>query len=71
MKVLDIHGAPVSQVHLSDDSGISSMAWSCEKFCMNENRKKSDCEYSNYLSIIKFSQYLNVIQFFQICLSMY
>lgn len=47
MKVLDIHGAPVSQVNLSDDSGISSMAWSCEKFCMNENRKKSDCEYTS------------------------
>lgn len=44
MKVLDIHGAPVSQIHLSDESGISSMAWSCEKFCMNENRNKSDCK---------------------------
>lgn len=46
MKVLDIHGTPVSQVNLADDSGISSMAWSCEKFCMNEKRNKSDRKYS-------------------------
>jgi len=45
MKVLDIHGAPVFQVNLSDDSGITSMSWSCEKFCMNENKIKSDREY--------------------------
>jgi len=45
MKVLDIHGAPVSQVNLSDDSGISSMSWSCEKFCMNENKIRSDRKY--------------------------
>lgn len=42
MKVLDIHGTPVSQINLADDSGISSMAWSCEKFCMNETQIKSN-----------------------------
>lgn len=49
MKVLDIHGTPVSQVNLADDSGISSMAWSCEKFCMNEKRNKSDCMFSSIM----------------------
>jgi hypothetical protein len=44
MKVLDIHGAPVYQVNLSNVSGITSMSWSCEKFCMNENKIKSDRE---------------------------
>lgn len=46
MKVLDIHGTLIFQINLSDDSGISSMAWSCEKFCMNENQNKSECEYT-------------------------
>ncbi|XP_060839341.1 tubby-related protein 4 [Rhopalosiphum padi] len=51
MKVLDIHGAPVSQVNLSDDSGISSMSWSCEKFCMNENKIKSDHLFKHVLAL--------------------
>lgn len=34
--VMDVHGAMVSQVQLSSDVGISSMAWSCEKFKMEE-----------------------------------
>ncbi|KAK5649822.1 hypothetical protein RI129_000851 [Pyrocoelia pectoralis] len=34
--VMDVHGAMVSQVQLSADVGISSMAWSCEKFKMEE-----------------------------------
>lgn len=49
MKVLDIHGTLIFQITLSDNSGISSMAWSCEKFCMNENQNKSECEYTIYL----------------------
>ncbi|XP_065157331.1 LOW QUALITY PROTEIN: tubby-related protein 4-like [Atheta coriaria] len=34
--VMDVHGAMVSQVQLSSDVGIVSMAWSCEKFKMEE-----------------------------------
>lgn len=34
--VMDVHGAMVSQVQLSTDVGISTMAWSCEKFKMEE-----------------------------------
>lgn len=34
--VMDVHGAMVSQVQLSSDVGITSMAWSCEKFKMEE-----------------------------------
>lgn len=33
---MDVHGAMVSQVQLSSDVGISTMAWSCEKFKMEE-----------------------------------
>lgn len=43
MKVLDINGVLIFQVNLlSQEKGISSMSWSCEKFFMNENRNKSD-----------------------------
>lgn len=34
--VMDVHGAMVSQVQLSTEVGIASMAWSCEKFKMEE-----------------------------------
>ncbi|KAK9882860.1 hypothetical protein WA026_023555 [Henosepilachna vigintioctopunctata] len=34
--VMDVHGAMVSQVQLTTESGITSMAWSCEKFKMEE-----------------------------------
>lgn len=34
--VMDVHGAMVSQVQLSTEFGITSMAWSCEKFKMEE-----------------------------------
>ncbi|KAJ6639486.1 Tubby-related protein 4 [Pseudolycoriella hygida] len=34
--VMDVHGAMVSQVQLCSDIGITSMAWSCEKFKMEE-----------------------------------
>lgn len=33
---MDVHGAMVSQVQLSNDVGITMMAWSCEKFKMEE-----------------------------------
>lgn len=34
--VMDVHGAMVSQVQLCSDVGITNMAWSCEKFKMEE-----------------------------------
>lgn len=34
--VMDVHGAMVSQVQLYTDMKITSMAWSCEKFKMEE-----------------------------------
>lgn len=34
--MMDVHGAMVSQVQLGTDVAISSMAWSCEKFKMEE-----------------------------------
>lgn len=34
--VMDVHGAMVSQVQLSTEVGITAMAWSCEKFKMEE-----------------------------------
>lgn len=33
---MDVHGAMVSQVQLFSDMKIVSMAWSCEKFKMEE-----------------------------------
>ncbi|ENN71704.1 hypothetical protein YQE_11627, partial [Dendroctonus ponderosae] len=35
--VMDVHGAMVSEVQLGADISITSMAWSCEKFKMEEN----------------------------------
>jgi tubby-related protein 4 len=36
--VMDVHGAMVSQIQLCRDHGpITAMAWSCEKFKMEEN----------------------------------
>lgn len=37
--VMDVHGAMVSQVQLSNDVPITSMAWSCEKFKMEEGEE--------------------------------
>ncbi|XP_063706728.1 tubby-related protein 4 isoform X2 [Culicoides brevitarsis] len=34
--VMDVHGAMVSQIQLCSDVGITAMAWSCEKFKMEE-----------------------------------
>ncbi|XP_049794830.1 tubby-related protein 4 [Schistocerca nitens] len=34
--VMDVHGAMVSQVQIGSEVGITSMAWSCEKFKMEE-----------------------------------
>ncbi|XP_041971017.1 tubby-related protein 4 isoform X2 [Aricia agestis] len=37
--VMDVHGAMVSQVQLVAEGGITSMAWSCEKFKMEEGEE--------------------------------
>ena len=37
--VMDVHGAMVSQVQLCSDIGITAMAWSCEKFKMEEGEE--------------------------------
>lgn len=34
--VMDVHGAMVAQVDLSSPLAITNMAWSCEKFKMEE-----------------------------------
>lgn len=39
--MMDVHGAMVSQVQLSNDVGITMMAWSCEKFKMEEGDEKT------------------------------
>lgn len=36
--VMDVHGAMVSQVQLFAEMKITSMAWSCEKFKMEEGK---------------------------------
>jgi len=36
---MDVHGTMLSQVQLPSDSPIASMAWSCEKFKMEENEE--------------------------------
>ena len=37
--VMDVHGTMISQIQLPIDSTIRSMAWSCEKFKMEENEE--------------------------------
>lgn len=37
--VMDVHGAMVSQVQVCADVGICAMAWSCEKFKMEEDEE--------------------------------
>lgn len=39
--MMDVHGAMVSQVQLSNDVGITMMAWSCEKFKMEEGDERT------------------------------
>ncbi|CAB3388355.1 Hypothetical predicted protein, partial [Cloeon dipterum] len=46
--VMDVHGAMVSQIQLCQDFGpIVSMAWSCEKFKMEENESDTTSPYHN------------------------
>ncbi|CAG7816487.1 unnamed protein product, partial [Allacma fusca] len=46
--VMDVHGAMVSQVQLPVDSTIRSMAWSCEKFKMEENEEGEPASSSHF-----------------------
>ncbi|ODN03768.1 Tubby-related protein 4, partial [Orchesella cincta] len=46
--VMDVHGVMVSQVQLPSDSPISSMAWSCEKFKMEESEDGEATSSSNH-----------------------
>lgn len=60
--VMDVHGAMVSQVQLCSDIGITSMAWSCEKFKMEEGEDtepgvSNACTY-NFSKILKNSFYI-------------
>lgn len=62
--VMDVHGAMVSQVQLSSDLGITSMAWSCEKFKMEEgdetetgvvNSGKRIRDYSYHIALLIYN----------------
>ncbi len=46
--VMDVHGVMLSQVQLPSDSPISSMAWSCEKFKMEESEDGEATSSSNH-----------------------
>ncbi|XP_076257679.1 WD40 superfamily protein Tusp isoform X2 [Rhynchophorus ferrugineus] len=50
--VMDVHGAMVSQVQLSGDVGITAMAWSCEKFKMEEG--DDECSSSGTIKNRRF-----------------
>ncbi|KAG8221958.1 hypothetical protein J437_LFUL007799 [Ladona fulva] len=45
--VMDVHGAMVSQVQLPGDVAITGMAWSCEKFKMEESDEQEGVSLKN------------------------
>ncbi|XP_059056660.1 tubby-related protein 4 [Achroia grisella] len=49
--VMDVHGAMVSQVQLVAEGGITSMAWSCEKFKMEEGEEITDTNGGHVLAV--------------------
>ncbi|XP_028028931.1 tubby-related protein 4 isoform X1 [Bombyx mandarina] len=49
--VMDVHGAMVSQVQLVAEGGITSMAWSCEKFKMEEGEDGSENNGGHVLAV--------------------
>ncbi|KAL4711696.1 hypothetical protein ACJJTC_003463 [Scirpophaga incertulas] len=49
--VMDVHGAMVSQVQLVAEGGITSMAWSCEKFKMEEGEEIGDSNGGHVLAV--------------------
>lgn len=53
--VMDVHGAMVSQVQLGAEICITSMAWSCEKFKMEEtDESNGGVSYSGKWTKIDF-----------------
>ncbi|CAH0729304.1 unnamed protein product, partial [Brenthis ino] len=49
--VMDVHGAMVSQVQLVAEGGITSMAWSCEKFKMEEGEENGETNGGHVLAV--------------------
>ncbi|CAH2105427.1 unnamed protein product [Euphydryas editha] len=49
--VMDVHGAMVSQVQLVAEGGITSMAWSCEKFKMEEGEEIGENNGGHVLAV--------------------
>ncbi|XP_047526052.1 tubby-related protein 4 isoform X2 [Pieris napi] len=49
--VMDVHGAMVSQVQLVAEGGIISMAWSCEKFKMEEGEETTETNGGHVLAV--------------------
>ncbi|XP_068631348.1 tubby-related protein 4 [Battus philenor] len=49
--VMDVHGAMVSQVQLVAEGGITSMAWSCEKFKMEEGEEGVENNNGHVLAV--------------------
>ncbi|CAK1545912.1 unnamed protein product [Leptosia nina] len=49
--VMDVHGAMVSQVQLVAEGGIISMAWSCEKFKMEEGEEATENNGGHVLAV--------------------
>ncbi|XP_045766051.1 tubby-related protein 4 isoform X2 [Maniola jurtina] len=49
--VMDVHGAMVSQVQLVAEGGITSMAWSCEKFKMEEGEEAGETNGGHVLAV--------------------
>lgn len=45
---MDVHGAMMAQVEVANQVAIISMAWSCEKFKMEESDDNSNGSLSNY-----------------------
>nr|CAH7768940.1 unnamed protein product [Callosobruchus chinensis] len=45
--VMDVHGAMVAQVQLAADVAVTAMAWSCEKFKMEETDETDDSAGAN------------------------
>lgn len=62
--VMDVHGAMVSQIQISADIGISSMAWSCEKFKMEETDDNDATVTNNGREVyFTFAVHLNTVTF--------
>ncbi|XP_063360140.1 tubby-related protein 4 [Cydia amplana] len=49
--VMDVHGAMVSQVQLVAEGGITAMAWSCEKFKMEEGEEGGETNGGHVLAV--------------------